>query len=105
MMAMTAPGTSPLLLLDGASLWFRAYYALPESITAPDGRPVNAVRGFVDMVAALMARTSPSLWNTSRYPAAWNAIRDDGPLQRCRVAMLDGLHTGLNSPPGSPRSR
>lgn len=60
MMPMTAPGKSPLLLLDGASLWFRAYYALPESITAPDGRPVNAVRGFVDMVAALMARTEPS---------------------------------------------
>ncbi|WP_338892264.1 5'-3' exonuclease [Rhodococcus sovatensis] len=60
MMSMTAPGKSPLLLLDGASLWFRAYYALPESITAPDGRPVNAVRGFVDMVAALMARTEPS---------------------------------------------
>ncbi|SNS20065.1 5'-3' exonuclease [Rhodococcoides kyotonense] len=60
MMAMTAPGKSPLLLLDGASLWFRAYYALPESITAPDGRPVNAVRGFIDMVAALMARTEPS---------------------------------------------
>lgn len=59
MMSMTAPGTSPLLLLDGASLWFRAYYALPESITAPDGRPVNAVRGFIDMVAALMARTEP----------------------------------------------
>ncbi|WP_037163186.1 5'-3' exonuclease [Rhodococcoides fascians] len=60
MIHMTAPGSSPLLLLDGASLWFRAYYALPESITAPDGTPVNAVRGFVDMVSALMARTEPS---------------------------------------------
>ncbi len=60
MSAMTAPGKSPLLLLDGASLWFRAYYALPESITAPDGRPVNAVRGFLDMISALIARTEPS---------------------------------------------
>ncbi|MFC8180388.1 flap endonuclease [Rhodococcus sp. 14-2470-1b] len=60
MIHMTAPGSSPLLLLDGASLWFRAYYALPESITAPDGTPVNAVRGFIDMVSALMARTEPS---------------------------------------------
>lgn len=56
---MTAPGKSPLLLLDGASLWFRAYYALPESITAPDGRPVNAVRGFLDMISALITRTEP----------------------------------------------
>ncbi|OZC44669.1 flap endonuclease [Rhodococcus sp. 14-2483-1-1] len=60
MSPMTAPGKSPLLLLDGASLWFRAYYALPESITAPDGRPVNAVRGFLDMISALIARTEPS---------------------------------------------
>ncbi|NLG55482.1 MAG: 5'-3' exonuclease [Rhodococcus sp.] len=52
--------TGPLLLLDGASLWFRAYYALPESMTAPDGRPVNAVRGFTDMVASLITRTQPS---------------------------------------------
>ena len=51
--------TRPLLLLDGASLWFRAFHALPESLTAPDGRPVNAVRGFLDMVAALVRRESP----------------------------------------------
>ncbi|MFC9923734.1 5'-3' exonuclease H3TH domain-containing protein [Rhodococcus sp. NPDC127527] len=52
--------TGPLLLLDGASLWFRAYYALPESFTSRDGRPVNAVRGFTDMVAALITRHQPS---------------------------------------------
>lgn len=52
--------SGPLLLLDGASLWFRAFYALPESMTAPDGQPVNAVRGFTDMVAALITRTQPS---------------------------------------------
>ncbi|MFF0813689.1 5'-3' exonuclease H3TH domain-containing protein [Rhodococcus sp. NPDC003318] len=51
--------TGPLLLLDGASLWFRAYYALPESFTARDGRPVNAVRGFTDMVASLITRHQP----------------------------------------------
>ncbi|WP_068149389.1 5'-3' exonuclease [Rhodococcoides corynebacterioides] len=54
----SAPGT--VLLLDAASLWFRAFHALPESITAPDGRPVNAVRGFVDMVASLITRTQPT---------------------------------------------
>lgn len=51
--------TGPLLLLDGASLWFRAYHALPESFTAADGRPVNAVRGFTDMVASLITRHRP----------------------------------------------
>ena len=50
----------PLLLLDGAGLWFRAFHALPEKMTAPDGRPVNAIRGFIDMVAALIERERPT---------------------------------------------
>ncbi|MTE14378.1 5'-3' exonuclease [Nocardia aurantiaca] len=57
---MSTPAAGPLLLLDGASLWFRAFHAIPEKITAPDGRPVNALRGFTDMVAALVRRHSPS---------------------------------------------
>ncbi|MBU3062065.1 5'-3' exonuclease [Nocardia sp. NEAU-G5] len=56
---MSSPAAGPLLLLDGASLWFRAFYAVPEKITAPSGQPVNALRGFTDMVAALIARHSP----------------------------------------------
>ncbi|MET7771049.1 5'-3' exonuclease [Nocardia sp. NPDC005366] len=56
----SATSGAPLLLLDGASLWFRAFYAIPDKITAPDGRSVNAVRGFTDMVAALITRHSPS---------------------------------------------
>lgn len=51
--------TPPLMLLDGASLWFRAFHGLPTSITGPDGRPVNAVRGFTDMVASLVRREHP----------------------------------------------
>ncbi|GAB2696688.1 5'-3' exonuclease [Nocardia thraciensis] len=57
---MSSPATGPLLLLDGASLWFRAFHAIPEKITAPDGQPVNAVRGFTDMVAALITRHAPA---------------------------------------------
>ncbi|WP_019925903.1 5'-3' exonuclease [Nocardia sp. BMG111209] len=57
---MSSPAAGPLLLLDGASLWFRAFYAIPEKITAPDGRPVNALRGFTDMVAALIKQHTPS---------------------------------------------
>ncbi|MGH3786138.1 MAG: 5'-3' exonuclease [Pseudonocardiaceae bacterium] len=51
---------APLLLLDAASLYFRAHYGVPESITAPDGTPVNAVRGFTDMVARLIGLRQPS---------------------------------------------
>jgi 5'-3' exonuclease len=50
---------APLLLLDAASLYFRAYYGVPESITAPDGTPVNAVRGFTDMLARLIESRRP----------------------------------------------
>lgn len=56
---MSTPAAGPLLLLDGASLWFRAFYAVPEKITAPGGQPVNALRGFTDMVAALITRHAP----------------------------------------------
>ncbi|PRW65435.1 5'-3' exonuclease [Actinopolyspora mortivallis] len=47
------------MLVDAAGLWFRSYYALPESLTAPDGTPVNAVRGFCDMLARLLTERSP----------------------------------------------
>ena len=42
-----------LMLLDTASLYFRAFYGLPDSIRRPDGTPVNAVRGLLDMIARL----------------------------------------------------
>ena len=48
------------MLVDAAGLWFRSYYALPESLTAPDGTPVNAVRGFCDMLAKLLVQRRPS---------------------------------------------
>ncbi len=48
------------MLLDSASLYFRAFYGVPESVTAPDGMPVNAVRGFTDMVSTLITRYRPT---------------------------------------------
>lgn len=62
-MAPTTAGTDrsdgPLMLLDSASLWFRAFYGVPSSITADDGTPVNAARGFCDMVARLVRDRRP----------------------------------------------
>jgi len=49
-----------VMLLDSASLYFRAFYGVPESVTSPDGMPVNAVRGFCDMVSSLITRFSPT---------------------------------------------
>jgi 5'-3' exonuclease len=51
----------PLLLLDSASLYYRAYYGIPpDSMTAPDGTPVNAVRGLLDMIARLVRARRPT---------------------------------------------
>lgn len=48
-------GTSPFgLYFDTATLYYRAYFAVPESITAPDGTPSGAIRGFLDMVSTLV---------------------------------------------------
>ncbi len=51
---------SRLLLLDTASLYFRAYFGVPDSITAPDGTPVNAVRGLLDFITRLVGQYQPS---------------------------------------------
>lgn len=50
----------PVLLLDGASMWFRSFFGVPSSITAPDGRPVNALRGFLDAISTLVTQHQPS---------------------------------------------
>lgn len=52
--------TDRLMLLDTASLYFRAFYGVPDTVQAPDGRPVNAARGLLDMIAKLVATYEPS---------------------------------------------
>lgn len=47
------------MLLDTPSLYFRAFFGVPESVKAPDGTPVNAVRGLVDMIARLVQDRRP----------------------------------------------
>ena len=49
-----------LTLLDAPSLWYRAFHGVPESVTAPDGSPVNAVRGTIDLVARIVRDTRPA---------------------------------------------
>lgn len=62
-----ATDAAPLLALDSASLYFRSYFALPESMTAPDGHPNNAVRGFLSTVARLIDTHRPD-----RLVACWD---------------------------------
>lgn len=48
-----------LALIDSASLWYRAYYGMPDTLLSPQGEPINAVKGFIDMTARLVNQYQP----------------------------------------------
>jgi len=48
------------MLLDTASLYFRAFFGVPDSVQAPDGTPVNAVRGLLDFISRLVEDYQPT---------------------------------------------
>jgi 5'-3' exonuclease len=48
-----------LMVLDSASMYFRAFFGVPE-VLAPDGTPVNAVRGFLDFISRLVGDYRPT---------------------------------------------
>ena len=81
----------PLVLLDSASLYYRAFYGVPESVRAPDGTPVNAVRGLLDMTARLV---------TARRPARIVACWDDDWRPAFRVAALPSYKAHRVGPEG-----
>jgi len=62
-----------LMLFDTASMYFRAFHALPTSMRAQDGRSVNAVRGLLDFLARFISQYSPThvacCWDESWRPA------------------------------------
>ena len=88
--------SSRLLLLDTASLYFRAFYGVPDSIKAADGRPVNAVRGILDFLATLQDRYEPeavvAAWDDDLRVAILKALRAAGieiPFNRLDVTLRD----------------
>jgi len=48
------------MLLDTASLYFRAFFGVPDTVRAPDGTPVNAVRGLLDFISRLVGEYQPT---------------------------------------------
>lgn len=71
--------TGPTMLLDSASLYFRAFYGVPDTVRAPDGTPVNAVRGLLDIIARLVGEFRPEA-----LVACW----DDDWRPRWRVELI-----------------
>jgi 5'-3' exonuclease len=70
---------SRLMLLDTASLYFRAFYGLPDTIRRADGTPVNAVRGLLDMISRLTTD-----YDATHLVACW----DDDWRPQWRVDLL-----------------
>ena len=73
-----------LMLLDSASLYFRAFYGVPDTVRAPDGTPVNAVRGFLDIITKLV-----TIYEPSHLVACW----DDDWRPQWRVDLIPTYKT------------
>jgi 5'-3' exonuclease len=54
------PTAGGLVLVDTPSLYFRAFHGVPRSVVAPDGTPVNAVRGLLDALATQVLAIRPT---------------------------------------------
>lgn len=80
-----------LMLIDSASLWYRAYYGMPDTLLSPQGEPINAVRGFLDMTARLVNHYKPDRlalcldgdwrpsWRVELFPGyKLNRVEEDG---------------------------
>ena len=74
-----------LLLLDTASLYYRAFFGIPDSLKAPDGTVVNALRGMIDFTATLIAR--------DEAPEAVVACWDDDWRPQWRVDLVPSYKT------------
>ena len=48
------------MLLDSASLWYRAYFGMPDTLVSPSGLQVNAIRGYLDMTSKLINLYKPN---------------------------------------------
>ncbi len=73
-----------LMLLDTASLYFRAFYGVPDTVKGPDGMPVNAARGLLDIIAKLVTTYAPS-----HLVACW----DDDWRPQWRVDLIPSYKT------------
>jgi 5'-3' exonuclease len=80
------------MLLDAASMYFRAFYGVKETMNAPDGTPVNAVRGMLDMVSRLLR---------ARHPTRLIACMDASWRPAFRVAALPSYKAHRANPDGS----
>src|ERR1700731_4931583 len=79
------------MLLDTASLYYRAFFGVPDTVRAPDGTPVNAVRGLLDMISRLVRARQPSRL-VACLDADWRAgfRGGGGPSSKAHRLAADG---------------
>ena len=84
------------VLLDTSSLAYRAFFSIPPTVLGRDGRPVNALHGYLDMVATLIRSRHPDdvVHNYDDVKAA----ADNGVYPRFFRAML---HRGIALAPSA----
>ena len=95
--------TRRLMLLDTASLYFRAFYGVPDTVRASDGTPVNAVRGLLDFLASGESTSRVFLVSVPRKIAAMRSRGRSYGVFWCLpelVGFLDGLWKTLMSDRG-----
>ena len=87
----SAENNRPLVLVDGSSYLFRAYYALPELSTSR-GQPTGAVRGVIAMIRKL-AKDYPGSHIAVIFDAPGKTFRDDlyGEYKANRESMPEDL--------------
>lgn len=60
------------LYFDTATMYYRSFFAVPESVVAPDGTPSGAIRGFLDMASSFIekfpAKQIAFAWDTDWRP-------------------------------------
>ena len=88
-MASGQERTGPLLLLDGMSLAFRAYFALPDTLATTTGVVTNAVHGFTSMLVYLIREQRPSAL----------AVAFDAPGATFRDEILEDYKAGRAETP------
>jgi 5'-3' exonuclease len=81
------------MLVDGSSLIFRAFYGVPQSVRAPDGSLVNAVRGFLDNLARLV---------TERRPRRLAVASDEDWRPQWRVELIPSYKAHRTAEPVPP---
>jgi DNA polymerase-1 len=104
------PATGRLLIIDGHSMAYRAFFALPaENFATSTGQPTNAVYGFISMLTKILTDEAPThlavafdvgrtTFRTEQFPA-YKATRDESPLPfRGQVPLIKEILATMRVP-------